>query len=62
MIAFWENRTDALHVSERTRLRCAAHLHHHLELVLFLEGKSVGFADAERCEIEAGDAFLAFPE
>ena len=62
MIAFWENRTDALHVSQRTRLRCAAHLHHHLELVLFLEGKSVGFADAERCEIEAGDAFLAFPE
>ena len=62
MIAFWENRTDALHISQRTRLRCAAHLHHHLELVLFLEGKSVGFADAERCEIEAGDAFLAFPE
>ena len=62
MIAFWENRTDALHVSERTRLRCAAHLHHHLELVLFLEGSSIGFADTERCEIEAGDAFLAFPE
>ena len=62
MIAFWENRTTALHVSERGRLGCAAHLHHHLELVLFLEGDCVGFADAERCEIAAGDAFLAFPE
>ncbi|MBE6630867.1 MAG: AraC family transcriptional regulator [Ruminococcaceae bacterium] len=62
MIAFWENRTNAFHISERKRLGCAAHLHHHLELVLFLEGDCVGFADAERCEIAAGDAFLAFPE
>lgn len=62
MIAFWENRTDALHISQRTHLGCAAHLHHHLELVLFLEGDCVGFADTERCEIAAGDAFLAFPE
>ena len=62
MIAFWENRTNAFHISERKRLGCAAHLHHHLELVLFLEGDCVGFADAERCEIAAGDAFLSFPE
>ena len=62
MIAFYENKNDALSLWEGHRLEYAAHLHHHLELVLFLEGKSVAFADAERCEIEAGDAFLAFPE
>ena len=62
MIAFYENKNDMLSLWEGHRLAYPAHLHHHLELVLFLEGKSVAFADAERCEIEAGDAFLTFPE
>ena len=62
MIAFYENKNDALSGWEGHRLKYAAHLHHHLELVLFLEGQTVAFAEAERCELEAGDAFLAFPE
>ena len=62
MIAFYENKNYALSGWEGHRLEFAAHLHHHLELVLFLEGQTVAFAEAERCELEAGDAFLAFPE
>lgn len=62
MIAFYENKNDALSGWEGHRLKFAAHLHHHLELVLFLEGKSVAFADTERCDLEPGDAFLTFPE
>ena len=62
MIAFYENKNDALSGWEGHRLDFAAHLHHHLELVLLLEGSTVAFAEAERCELEAGDAFLAFPE
>lgn len=62
MIAFYEKKTSPVSVWEGKRLQIAAHLHHHLELVLFLEGKSTAFADTERCELEGGDAFLAFPE
>ncbi len=62
MIAFYENKNYAVSAWEGHRLGFAAHLHHHLELVLFLEGQTVAFADAERCELEPGDAFLAFPE
>ena len=62
MIAFYEKKVSPVIIWEGKRLGIAAHLHHHLELVLFLEGKSVAFADAERCELKAGDAFLAFPE
>ena len=62
MIAFYEKKISPVIVWEGKRLGIAAHLHHHLELVLFLEGKSVAFADAERCDLEPGDAFLAFPE
>lgn len=62
MIAFYENKNYPLTACEGTRLKFAAHLHHHLELVLFLEGSSLAFADAERCELKPGDAFLAFPE
>lgn len=62
MIAFYEKKNSPVIVWEGKRLGIAAHLHHHLELVLFLEGKSIAYADAERCELESGDAFLAFPE
>lgn len=62
MIAFYEKKTYPVIVWEGKRLNIAAHLHHHLELVLFLEGASVAFADTERCELEPGDAFLTFPE
>ena len=62
MIAFWENKPYPVSATEATRLAFAAHLHHHLELVLFLEGETIAYADAERCVMQPGDAFLAFPE
>ncbi len=62
MIAFWENKDYEFSAREGHRLGFAAHLHHHLELVLFLEGSCTGYTDAERCEIEPGDVFLTFPE
>lgn len=62
MIAFYETRKNDFVAQKREKLQCAAHLHHHLELVLFLEGESVGYADTEQCVICPGDAFLAFPD
>lgn len=62
MIAFYEKKSSPVIAWEGKRLNIAAHLHHHLELVLFLDGKSVAFADTERCELMPGDAFLTFPE
>ena len=65
MIAFYENRTTDYYCRSvlpgRGRIQCAAHLHTHIELVLFLEGHCSAFADTERYEINGGDAFIAFP-
>ena len=65
MITFYENRTTDYHCRNvlpgRQRIQCTAHLHAHIELVLFLEGHCTAFADTERTEIEGGDVFIAFP-
>ena len=65
MIAFYENRTADYHcrtvLPGRSRIRCAAHLHTHIELVLFLQGHCTAFADSERTEIYGGDVFISFP-
>ncbi len=65
MIAFYENRNTDFYVRNNQNgkrlLQCTAHLHYHIELVLMLEGSSDGFSDVEQCRIEAGDAFIAFP-
>ena len=47
--------------SKRARLACAPHLHRELEMVFMEEGRSVGYADTVRGEIESGDIFLTFP-
>ena len=65
MIPHYENRTDDLYCRDNSegkkRLLCAAHLHSHIELVLFLGGRSVAYADSERIELQAGDVFISFP-
>ncbi|MBQ9778092.1 MAG: AraC family ligand binding domain-containing protein, partial [Clostridia bacterium] len=65
MIAFYENRNDDLtygrHLDGKHQLGYMPHLHYHIELVICLEGSTEAFADAERCVIEGGDAFVAFP-
>ncbi|MBQ9802502.1 MAG: AraC family transcriptional regulator [Clostridia bacterium] len=65
MLAFYENRKNDFSVRDcrviPKRLNCSAHLHYHIELVFMLEGTTPAFADTEQCLIEAGDAFIAFP-
>lgn len=61
MIAYYEARDKAFSAWCGKKLNCPAHLHPHLELVVFCEGRSVAYADAERCELEPGDIFLTFP-
>ena len=65
MIPYYENRTVNFQGVDRTygrsHLACAAHLHHHIELVLLLEGQTVAVSGAERCQLCAGDVFIAFP-
>ncbi len=65
MIAFYENRMTELSLADRTagtsKLRCSPHLHRHIELVLLMEGETVGYADAECTTFYGGDAFLVFP-
>ena len=65
MIAFYENRTTDYHcrtvLPGRSRIRCAAPLHTHIELVLYYKGHCTAYADTERTEICDGDVFIAFP-
>lgn len=42
-------------------LRCSPHLHREIELVYFLEGEAVAYADSKRCELHPGDLYLSFP-
>ncbi len=37
------------------------HLHKEFELIYVLDGRAIAHADRENCLIEAGDAFLVFP-
>lgn len=49
------------HLNETGHLQCHPHLHRELELVYFLEGESVAYADSVRCVLHPGDVFLTFP-
>ena len=62
MIAYYENRPQEFRGWIGKKLSCCAHLHQHLELVFFLEGSSVAYADTERFELQPGDVFLSFPK
>ncbi len=42
-------------------LICLPHLHRELEMICLLEGDAIAYADTIRCELHAGDVFLAFP-
>ncbi|MBQ8432622.1 MAG: AraC family transcriptional regulator [Clostridia bacterium] len=63
----YEKRTTDLafrnfnHNNKKTYLRCSPHLHREIELVCFFEGRAVAYADSQRCELEPGDVFVAFP-
>ena len=59
----YEKRTADLSFrsSERVRLKCSPHLHREIELVCFFSGHAVAYADSVRCDLEAGDVFIAFP-
>lgn len=58
----YEHRKTPLTMGKRnTHLACAPHLHRDLELVYMIKGKSIGYADTVRAEINEGDIFLTFP-
>ena len=58
---YYETRQSDFSAWRSQHLSSPAHLHQHVELVLFLEGKSLAYADAERCDLAPGDVFMAFP-
>ena len=62
----YEQRSSMLSMQEcgkrrHGRLACLPHLHRELEMVFMLDGKSIGYADTVRSEINTGDIFLTFP-
>lgn len=61
----YEHRSSVLSVMDREsgrgKLACLPHLHRELEMVFMRTGKSIGYADTVRCEINEGDIFLTFP-
>ncbi len=63
MLAFYENRKNDLTLREIShhRIACSAHLHHHIEVAVMLDGHAVAFADTEHETLESGDIFIAFP-
>lgn len=62
---FYEKRkTDFFYRDDRggrTKLACSPHLHRHIEIAYLKAGSAIGCADAEVCEIQPGDLFVAFP-
>lgn len=63
MLAFYEKRTTDLTLAEHSthRIACSAHLHHHIEVAVMLEGNATAFADTESDSLSRGDIFIAFP-
>ncbi len=54
-VAFQDERNG------RSPLGCSPHLHREIELVYFLEGETVAYADSVRCVLRPGDVYVAFP-
>ena len=61
MIAYLESNIPDLRVNHSSRLHFPAHLHRHVELVLLLDAEVTAYAETERCHLQKGDAFIAFP-
>ena len=61
MIAYLEKKTTSFLIKEVRKLQFPAHLHRHIEFVILLEAQTTAYADTERCTLQAGDAFIAFP-
>ena len=58
---FYENKNMPVQASYGTSLAFGAHLHSHIELVYMIEGKAKAFVDFKEYVIQAGDAFIVFP-
>ncbi len=61
MSAYLEQRIPSFRSFESDKLKFAAHLHRHVELVLFLEGEAVATVEGARHVLAPGDVFIAFP-
>ncbi len=65
MNALYENRVADYSFRDDARgqspLRCAPHLHVHIEFFYLLEGTTRAFIDSEEYTVRAGDLLIAFP-
>jgi AraC-like DNA-binding protein len=61
MSTYLERRIPDFRSFTSSRLGFAAHLHRHVELVLFLQGSATAYVEAQRYRLSPGDAFLVFP-
>lgn len=65
MNIFYEKQYDDFrcrkYYAGEKRLDKEPHMHYHIELVALAEGRTEAYADTERCVIEGGDVFVAFP-
>lgn len=57
----YEHRSQDIAFLKGRSLSPLPHLHRDLEMICVLEGKAIAYADSTRCELFAGDIFLAFP-
>lgn len=57
----YEQKTQDVAFLDGHNIQCMPHLHRELELICLLEGEVVAYADSMRCELQAGDIFLTFP-
>lgn len=61
MRPIYESRKEDLYFNRFTGLTALKHLHPHIELVLMLEGEGEAYADNRGGMLQAGQAFIAFP-
>ena len=64
MVTFYQTHTSDFLCrasGPQSRLQVAAHLHRHIELVLFLEGSAVAYDGTQAYQLSPGDVFVSFP-
>lgn len=61
MYPSYENKRNELSLRVSKSLRCGKHLHGHVEFVIVLEGETIAAQESTEYRLQAGDAFLAFP-
>ena len=61
MIPYYEKKGTDIYLRKSNYLSCEKHLHHHIELAIIINGRTMAYADNKGGILCEGHAFIAFP-